>query len=317
MTPEAEAGLRSYRISGLDVASEMALPGAIPARDAASPADVVIRRAMGVEPPDAPASQGPNWAMTQDVFFLRVPRVARFLITGGRRIDMLVEPGVEEADALIFLLGSAFGILLFQRGEVVLHASAVLVGGKAVLFCGRSGAGKSTLAAALNARGYPLVNDDLCRLDFDGEGRALIQPDGRMGKLWLDVIEHLGVNDRKGPVVRGRIDKHYVEPLGDAVEAAAPIGAVYALREQRPPLERGIEVPSLLDAAQLLRRNLYRGRLLSGMGLNSAFFTKAVALQRQVGVYRLTRPFDLSVMPDIVDRLEAHWRTLGLLDAAT
>ena len=85
----------------------------------------------------------------------------RFLMHAGREIIFEAEDAAQH-EAAIFLLGSAFGILLHQRGHFVLHASAIVVRGQAVLLCGPSGCGKSTLAAALVDRGYSFVNDDVC-----------------------------------------------------------------------------------------------------------------------------------------------------------
>jgi hypothetical protein len=309
----AGQGSRAYRISGLDFASEVVLPGAIAVPALSAAPDVVVRRsAAAIEAPAAASTKGPNWAVQGERFFLQVPRVARFLITGGRQIEMFVEPGVEEADAVVFLLGTALGILLYQRGQIVLHASAVLVGGRAVLFTGRSGAGKSTLAAALDLRGYPIINDDVCRIDFDQSGCPLVLPDGKMSKLWQDAVDHLGLLGRKGAAVRGRIDKYYIEPKTVFAGDAVPLGLIYSLREHRPPFGYGVEPLGRLDAAQILRRNLYRQRLVSKMGLSADLFSKSNAVQDHVETYRLTRPFDLAVMPDIVSRLEAHWSSLGL-----
>ena len=292
--------------------SEFVLPGAIAAPAPSAAPDVVVRRSAVIDAPAAPSASGPNWAVQGERFFLQVPGVARFLISDGREIEMLAEPGVEEEDALVFLLGSALGVLLYQRGQIVLHASAVLVGERAVLFTGRAGAGKSTLAAALDARGYPIINDDVCRVDFDEQRRPIVLPDGKMSKLWQDAVDYLGLDDRKGASVRGRINKYYVEPRNAFTGGAIPLGAIYSLREQRPPFERGIEPLGRLDGAQVLRRNLYRQRLISKMGLSAALFAKSNAVQDHVELYRLTRPFDLAVMPDIVLRLEAHWSRLGM-----
>ncbi|MGH6926244.1 MAG: AAA family ATPase, partial [Propylenella sp.] len=201
-----------YRICGLDVLSELELPGAVPAAPLAEEPDVMVRR--GSAPKELPEASlsGPHWAMAGDRFLLSVPEVARFLITSGREITVATEPGTEESDAVIFLLGSALSILLHQRGRMVLHASAVAVAGKVVLFCGPSGAGKSTLAAALNAGGYPFVNDDICCVGVAPGEQPTVLPDGRLLKLWDDALGHLRLADRRGAAVRRQLLKFYVPP---------------------------------------------------------------------------------------------------------
>ncbi|MGH7881159.1 MAG: hypothetical protein ACREQD_16915, partial [Candidatus Binataceae bacterium] len=67
----------------------------------------------------------------------------------GRDVAVETEPGSTDRDAAGFVLGAAFGILLYQRGALAVHGAAVTKDGRAVAICGASGAGKSTLAAAL------------------------------------------------------------------------------------------------------------------------------------------------------------------------
>jgi ABC-type multidrug transport system fused ATPase/permease subunit len=174
-----------YRVAGLGVASEIALPGAIAAaQPAPSQPDIVVR--VGAVPENLPqaSARGPTWQIAGDRFLFRIPEVARFLLVGGREVVFETAAGVAPGDISIFLTGTVLGILLHQRGQVVLHASAVRVNGKAVLFCGASGAGKSTLAAALAQRGFPLVTDDFCAVAANGAGAVMVQPDGRSLKLW-------------------------------------------------------------------------------------------------------------------------------------
>ena len=50
------------------------------------------------------------------------------------------------------------------------HASTVVIGGRAVAFCGPQGAGKSTTAVALAQQGYAVPAEDVAALDDRGSG---------------------------------------------------------------------------------------------------------------------------------------------------
>jgi len=305
-----------YRVAGLVVASEIELPGAIAAapRPAAA-ANIVVRAGRVPETLPRASVRGPTWEIAGDKFLLNVPDVARYLLEGGREI--VVEPavGAEAADIAIFLAGTALGILLHQRGQVVLHASAVRVNGKAVLFCGASGAGKSTLAAALAQRGFPLVTDDFCAVAPGGAGAVMVQPDGRNLKLWAQAIEKLDLAERRGAPVRNRLQKFFVEP-GAVFSEPLPLGAVYALREARPPYQHGIERPNVVDAALVLRRSAYRPLLVSRMGQKADYFRAATAIANVAGIFHLTRALNFDHLPQVAAQLEQHWDDIGLTERA-
>jgi hypothetical protein len=313
--------LHSYRVAGLAVASEIELPGAIPAQHAGSP-DVVVRAAPVPANLDDADKKGVTWQIAGDRFLFQVPGVARFLLSAGREILFEPASGVAAGDVSIFLIGTVFGILLHQRGEIVLHASAVQVNGRAVLFCGSSGAGKSTLAAALAQRGFPLVADDLCAITLAAGAPPMVQPDGRHLKLWAQAIEELDLAAKRGAPVRNKLQKFFVEPtalaepLPEPMSEPLPLGVVYALREARPPHKPGIQRPNVVDAALILRRGAYRPLMVNRMGQKADYFLAATAIANAAGIFHLTRALNFAVMPEVVGMLERHWLDIGLMGKA-
>ncbi len=303
----------SYRISGLSVRSEIDLPGVIAIPASAAAPDVTIRRAQIPAALEGASDHGPTWAIAGDRFLFQIPGVARFLLTAGRDIAFEEDADTPAHDVAIFLIGTVFGTLLHQRDHIVLHASAVRVNGKAVLFCGASGAGKSTIAAALGRRGYDFVSDDVCAITLDAAGVPMVQPDGRQLKLWAETIGQLELAGARGQPVRNRLEKFYVEP-GQAFAQALPMGAVYALRETRPPKRDGIERPNIVDAALVIRRNAYRPRLVVALQQKTQYFQSAVNIATKAGVFFFTRPLDFARVDDGIAQLEAHWRQIGLLE---
>lgn len=307
--------MHSYRICGLSVASDIGLPGLIAGAPECEP-QVTIRRGCVPDALDDASLTGPTWQIADKQFLLDVPNIARFLLRNGDEIVFAPDTETSSEDVPIFILGTVFGILLHQREQIVLHASAVEVKGKAVAFCGPSGAGKSTLAAALAQRGYRLITDDVCAITWSTGAVPIVHSDGRQLKLWTQAIEKLELGDARGDPVRGCLEKFYVEPK-EAMTEPLPLAAVYVLRDARPSDKPGIEKANIVDAALHLRWNAYRPLLVARLAQKQRYFSAAAQIANKSGVFRLIRPLDFAAMADVLSWLERHWREIGIMERLT
>jgi hypothetical protein len=203
-SPAAErAGPYSYAAYGLGLRSSVPLPTALPHDGVV---DVVIRPEPLSQVTADLAARGAHTWVTRGEAHLRLPQIGTFLIRSG--VEVLVDPDPEADDGLLQLaiLGPVLATLLQQRGGLVLHASAVEMAGAAVGFLGTRGAGKSTTAAALGARGFPLLADDMLAVwlanDEPRVARGLPQL-----KLWPDAVRALGGDPDLLPPIHALIGK--------------------------------------------------------------------------------------------------------------
>ena len=134
-----------YTAFGLCIAAEFPCPELTPA---GGRPDVLIR--YGVVPATLAVAKktGVRYQAAPGQLLLTVDGVARFLVQDGKEIIVERAPESDDDSLRLFLLGSALGALLQQRGMLTLHSSAIEVDGGCVGFLGHSGVGKSTLAAA-------------------------------------------------------------------------------------------------------------------------------------------------------------------------
>lgn len=140
------------------------------------------------------AGDGTLWAQffrAENGYTLRFPGLADFRLSShGRDATCEPTPGVSEETVRHLYLNQILPLALSRQGKLVLHASAVDLGGQAVAFLGESGRGKSTLAASLAMRGHSLLTDDGLTVDDAGGGiRAL--PSHPSLRLWDDSREAL------------------------------------------------------------------------------------------------------------------------------
>jgi HPr kinase/phosphorylase len=125
------------------------------------------------------------------------------------------------------------------------HASAMLVGARALLIRGPSGAGKSRLALALlraAAAGHPafvrLVGDDRCLLE-PHHGRLVVRPAPGLAGL----IEVRGLGIRRLPFEPAAV-------VGQAVDLAATDGDRLPEAASQQTIIEGIALPRLAVAAE-------------------------------------------------------------------
>jgi hypothetical protein len=124
-------------------------------------------------------------------YLLRFPRLADFEVTrDGSQVQSWAAPEAAASTVRHLYLNQVLPLALSRQGKLVLHASAVDIGGRAVAFVGESGRGKSTLAASFATSGAGLLTDDGLLLEW-AAGELNVVPSHPSIRLWQDSQEAL------------------------------------------------------------------------------------------------------------------------------
>jgi len=298
----------TYRLFGLRVLSEIELPE-LALHELTGSADVTIRLA---EVEDVAESEGLKVA--GDELLFAVDGIARYRIGGGREIVVDPAPGVPVRNIRLFLLGSAFGALLHQRGILPLHANAIDLGGNAVAFMGMSGSGKSTLAAWFHDIGYPILTDDVCAVSFGANERPYVAPGLPRLRLWREAVEatHRDPACYQRSYTSDAPHEKFDIPLARIAEAEVPLAIVYVLQQGDT-----LDIAELtgVEAAQALFENTYRGGFLRSTGTADKHWFSIVQLLRCVRVFNFVRPWSLNHLDDDSEMILSHAGTVGLVSS--
>ncbi|MDX1740633.1 MAG: hypothetical protein R3178_05030 [Rhodothermales bacterium] len=293
-----------YRAFGLNIESEAPIELASPSRFGTPDARIrfgdlsELRSRHGLDGEDR------RFLMDDEVAVLHWSSVGTVSVRDGKEI--VVDPPSEVDLSLLgmALAGPPLGILLHQRGLLVLHASAVVVDDHVVAFIGHKGFGKSTTAAALHEAGFSLFTDDILAVD-----PATAQPMARPGfaqlKLWPSAAE--AVFEDRAPAAEAQGDK-ILRPIETAyAEATLPVGAVFVL-------DAGdLSVDSVTGREAILEvlRNSYASRFVGTDGTPPDHLVKCTAFATAVPVLRLRRSPGLEELTNIVDLVVQTFRRMG------
>ena len=299
--------VKKYFAFGLKICSDLALPELPEHKSDAGFNQVNIATSNRHNWPPIKASEHSTQTVQMDAgdWRLSLEGIGWFRVHQGCSIDwQRWDDSVSDRDLRTFLVSSALGALLIQRGNLMLEGTALVRGGKAVLLLGPPTSGKSTLAWCLHEQGWELLSSELSLIDSQGR----VWPGMQQLKLWHDATVALELDWEQMPLVRKGLERYAYFP-SDLSKASEPIplAVIYGLTRRRK--DDGDDDKED-DAAAIyawpvirqqvamlqLRNQAFQPRFYRGMEQEQELFLRAAALIRHVGLHRLLLPDDIKMM---------------------
>jgi hypothetical protein len=238
-------------------------------------------------------------------YLVRFPGIADFAIDfAARTVVCSPDPEADAATLESVYENQVVPLLRTWQGDLVLHASGVVIEDLAVGFCGLSRRGKSTLAGAFARAGHACVTDDGLVL-VRAAGGLMVEPKVSPLRLLPDSEAALlgSASTRPGQDAKARVG------LADKVafqQGAVPLGPLYHLGEPRAarltiaPLARAAAFDLLLKQTFMLDTG--------DKAQMQAHFERVAFLVETVPIFALDYPRDYAQLPQVVAAIAAHVR---------
>lgn len=231
--------------------------------------------------------------------------IASFRIDFGAQQVGLVKGHIEADPATIdhLLNDHVAPRIIAHLGALVIHGSAVEIGGRLAIFMGTTGAGKSTLAASLMKRGHRLLGDDavvISKTEAGWVGEAVYAS----LRLFPESINEVFAESVDTAAMAFYSDKRLVraDGLRDARGAAVPLGMIFVLTDG----DEGVSHIALgfADACMMMVENSFT---LDPDDAAAAAdrMAKAAGLAAAVPCRALSYPYDFAILDDVCHHVAA------------
>ncbi|RFS18300.1 serine kinase [Emticicia sp. C21] len=299
-----------YFAYGLSIATDIHFPELFVISLTTTPDVTVCIGKIPVPISEKATEEQPNIFITPTEYLLHIDNIASYYAANGNEVIIEPLPDADEKSVRLFFLSNTMAAILYQRGFIPMHTSAIYDEDGIVLFMGDSGAGKSTTIATLQAKGYRIFSDDICvPVQEDGILKAFAAYP--MMKLWKDAFEKVGIDSYKEENrIRPEIEKYNRSFYESFDIQAHPIKQIFIL-EKDPTLDKNeIRTQSIqgIEAFKHIQYYAYRLPFAEAMDRKKDYFAIISALSNQIPVRLISRPDDNSTFNDLTGFIES---TLG------
>ena len=291
-----------YDVYGLKIKSDIELPELIESNDV----NYEINICIGIAPSNVVKSieQGRNLYLNCKEIWFNIKSIGTYLIYNGNTIvvDKDANAGIE--DVKTYLLGSALGMILFQRNTLAIHGGTIVINNKTLTIVGESGAGKSTLTTALRLNKYLFMADDVSVINDN----LMINSSYPQQKLCKDTMLKLGYELNQFKKIDDDREKYKIPLKEDFISKPVKMGSIC---EMKIADNSKVEIEEVKGKEKLiiLINNIYRIELIRKSGIPPEYFKKCLQIAQNIKFYRMYRPKDKYTISEQIKVLENTLRT--------
>ena len=210
----------------------------------------------------------------------------------------------------LYILSEALGLILYQRGLFLLHASAIKIGDRAVVFAGMPGAGKSTTAAAFARAGHTVLADDLVAIDLSDSGQPLVYPAFPQLKIWAATAKGLGYDFSSLPKLFPRSHKRVIRDRDGFSLQPLPLSAIYFLESAE---DLKLELIQDTKAFMLLARFFPLPSSILQASELETHFRQCMQLINRVELWKISNPQTFATLNNLIALISPHSSNLKLV----
>ncbi|ELS02187.1 hypothetical protein Xen7305DRAFT_00019000 [Xenococcus sp. PCC 7305] len=299
-----------YQAYGLNIRSDFSLPELI---EGGTGEDLYIQQEKFIPPSDFKKTSIKR--QNVEVLFggnpkeayLQWPGIATLLAKDGCNLIVDLDSDVINPQLLsLYILSEALGLILYQRGFFLLHASAVQIANQVIVFAGVPGAGKSTTATAFAKAGYKVLSDDMVAISLAETGKPMVYPAFPQLKIWPSAARGLGYDLPSLPRLFSGSRKRIIRDQNDFPLKPLPLSHIFFLETGRRLRFKLIQDA---NAFMLLARFFpLPGAMLQGKELEH-HFQKSIQLMNQIELWKIKNPRRFRALKKLVSFVEQELGT--------
>ncbi|MEG1312090.1 MAG: hypothetical protein RSD47_08810 [Romboutsia sp.] len=240
---------------------------------------------------------------SKDRAYFNINNIASYEILNGSKI--IIEPAensnLEEIKK--YLIGSALGILLFQRDNLAIHGSSIVINNKVFIFSGDIGAGKTTLVSSLINKGYGFLSDDISSISNFINNKYYVYHSFPHQKLCEKTAEYFGYKIESLYKIDKVKNKYYSPYIKTFCNSPKELKSIIYLQSIDCDNASHHEVFGV-DKFKLILSNIFRKEILPNYLISPLFVKKCLTLSSKIKVYKIIRPKYKDSINELIDIVE-------------